>query len=154
MIPAGIGVVLLAIKFEHPPKRVLHLAFKLCWVAGVLNLLTDATQQYFGFQHYTVRGLFLGFPLDLYIMISFVVGVGLCLVFWRFEKFHQRLLVWAISILLAYLILEDYLFVKFTNNQVMWVNIPYWIVSDFVSICVIILGTFFIFNHFVNKRGN
>ena len=149
MIPLGIGAIFLAIKLEHPPKRIWHLALKLCWVAGVLNLLTDATQQYFGFQRYTIDGLFLGFPLDLYITISFVVGVGLCLVFWRLEKSHQKWLIWAISILLAYALLEDYLVVKFTNSQVMWVNMPYWIISDFVSISIIILGTLFIFNHFL-----
>ncbi|PIR43870.1 hypothetical protein COV24_00420 [candidate division WWE3 bacterium CG10_big_fil_rev_8_21_14_0_10_32_10] len=146
--------VILSVKFIKPPKKILYLSLRLGWIAGVLNLIVDAIQQHFKFWHYTVDNLYFGFPLDLYVSVSLVVGVVLPLIYWYLQSFNPKRLTLFILILPLYFLLQDYLVTKATGDRVLMLDSPYWWISDFLSLIVIVWGTLFIFNYFLSRINN
>jgi len=149
----AISIVFLAIKLTKPPREVLYLALSISWVAGVLNLLVDIVQQHYGFWHYTVDNLIFGFPIDLYISVSLVVGVALPLVYWWLKSLHRKSVPLFVFALPFYFLLQDYVAISATGNAVITLDSPYWWIADFLSLSVILYGTLIAFNFSLRSKN-
>jgi len=148
----AISIIFFAIKLTKPPREFLYLALSISWVAGFLNLLVDIIQQYYGFWHYTVGSLIFGFPIDLYISVSLVVGVAFPLVYWWLKSLHKKFVTLFVFVLPFYFLLQDYVAISVTGNAVITLDSPYWWIADFFSLSVILYGTLIAFNLFFLAR--
>ncbi len=150
----AISIVFLTIKLISPPREVSRVAFTFCWSAGILNLLVDIVEQHYGFWHYTARYLVFGFPIDLYISVSLVVGIALPLVYWWLKSFHEKTVIPFLIILPFYFLLQDYVLIRVTGYSIVVFDSPYWWLSDFPSLCVILYGTLFVFSISLLHKNN
>ena len=154
LVVAGAVSVVVAIRLFKPPPAVMSRALRLCWTAGALNLAVDILQQHFGFWHYTLSGLVLGLPLDLYVAVSFFIGGTLCLAFWWVATHHSTWIIPLLAILPCYLLLQDYVAISATGTNVIALESPSWWIADFFSLALILYGTLFVFHHFSHRdRG-
>lgn len=142
----AIIIVFLVMKLTSPPREVLRVAFTFSWIAGFLNLLVDIVEQHYGFWHYTAEYLIFGFPIDLYISVSLVVGIALPLVYWWLKSFHEKMVIPFLIILPFFFLLQDYVLIRATGYSIVVFDSPYWWLADFPSLCVILYGTLFVFN--------
>ena len=150
----AIIIVFIAIKLTSPPREVARVAFTFCWSAGILNLLVDIVEQHYGFWHYTAGYLVFGFPIDLYISVSLVVGIALPLVYWRLKSFHEKMVTPFMIILPFYFLLQDYVLIRATGYSIVVFDSPYWWLADFPSLCVILYGTLFVFSVSLRHKNN
>lgn len=144
----GIGSILLVTKLTHPPKKVLQFALELSWIPGVLNLLADIVQERLGFWHYTASNLPFGFPFDLYVTVSLILGCTLPLMYYWLKSSRSRLVTPLLIFLPIYLLLQDYTVQKITGGAVLVWDSPYWWISDFIALATITWTTLFVFNYF------
>ncbi len=151
LIFAGAGSIFLVAKLVRAPKYLVTLVFRMCWIAGILNLIVDFFEQKYGFWHYTANGLVLGFPLDFYIAVSFFVGGSLCLVYWWVYSKHPKWVVPFMAVLPFYFVFEDYIAVTFTHGLVGKFDSPYWWIADFFCLIIIVWGTLFTFKYFASR---
>ncbi|MBN1363218.1 MAG: hypothetical protein JW976_00285 [Syntrophaceae bacterium] len=150
----AIIIVFLVIKLTSPPREVFRVAFTFSWVAGFLNLLVDIVEQHYRFWHYTEKYLIFGFPIDLYISVSLVVGIALPLVYWWLKSFHEKMVIPFLIILPFFFLLQDYVLIKATGYSIVVFDSPYWWLADFPSLCVILYGTLFVFNVSLRRKKN
>ena len=150
----AISIVFLAIKLTSPPREVSRVAFTFSWIAGFLNLLVDIVEQHYGFWHYTATYLVFGFPIDLYISVSLVVGIALPLVYWWLKSFHEKTIAPFLIILPFYFLLQDYVVIHASGNSLVVFDNPYWWLADFLSLCVILYGTLFVFSVSLRHKNN
>jgi hypothetical protein len=141
LIPLGILSILAAIYFFKPPRAVALSILSVSWIAGLLNFIVDFVQQHYGFWHYTIRGIFLGYPLNLYIAVSLIVGGAISITFWRIRTSFPKWVLPFLFLLPAYLTLQDYVFVSLTGNQILRVENPFWWSVDFIALCALSWGT-------------
>ncbi len=154
LIPIGIGTIFLAVKLIKPPKKIIFLALSLCWVAGGLNLIVDIIQQNFGIWQYAVPGLVLGYPIDLYVAVSLVLGGAAPLIYWWLRSYQKKWLLPFLFLLPCYLLLQDYLVITLTGNAVIQLQNSYWWLVDFVALIVITWGTLFVFRCFLSDDSS
>lgn len=141
LIPVGIGSIFLVAGLTKPSKEVLYRVLRFCWVAGVLNLLVDIVQKNTGFWHYTADYLIGGYPLDLYIAVSLIIGVAVPLFYHWLHQFHPQWKMVFVLLLPLYLLLQDYLAITATGTAVISIDSPYWWISDLICVTIIALGT-------------
>jgi hypothetical protein len=131
---------------------VLLLALQLCWIPGVLNLLVDILEEHYGFWHYTANNLFFGFPFDLYVAVSLVIGITLPLVYYCLKVSHPRWVTPLVLLLPLYLLLQDYTVQKITGDAVVVWDSPYWWASDLLALTTITWSTLLIVNYFALRQ--
>lgn len=141
LIPIGIGSIFLVVSLTKPSKEVLYRILNFCWVAGVLNFLVDIFQQNNGFWYYTVDYLIAGYPIDLYIAVSLVIGGAVPLLYNWLKIYYRKWSVVFIFILPLYLLLQDYVVIKMTGTSVIYIESPYWWIVDLICVTVISWGT-------------
>ena len=142
----GMGIFALAAKLIRPPKRILFLTLKLCWVAGMLNLLWDIIGTHYRFWHFTMDHLLFGVPLDLYVTVSLVYGGALLLVYWWLRTEHSAWVPIFVAILPFNGVLRDYLGQKATGTTfLVWDNSRWWI-PDFFAWATGLWSLIFIFD--------
>lgn len=140
LIPIGIGSVFLVVKLTKPSKENLHLILKFCWIAGILNLLVDIIQMNSGFWHYAANYLVAGYPPDLYIAVSLIIGATVPLVYQWLHQSHPQWKIVFILLLPPYLLLQDYTAIKLTGSAIISIDSPNWWISDIFSVAVIAWG--------------
>jgi hypothetical protein len=141
----GLGIFAVAAKLIRPPKSILFLTLKLCWVAGTLNLLWDIIGTHYRFWHFTISHLLFGLPLDLYVTVSLVYGGALLLLYWWLRTKHSGWVPIFVVILPFYGVLRDYLGQKATGATfLVWDN-SYWWIPDFFGWATGLWSLIFIF---------
>jgi hypothetical protein len=147
----GIGIFALAAKLIKPPKKILLLTLKLCWITYALCFLFDVIGTHYGFWHYTMDHLIFGLPLDIYLTISLVYGGALLLLYWWLRSYHTKWVTLFIIILPFYGLLRDYLGQKATGSTfLVWDN-PYWWIPDFFAYAIALWSVIYVFKKMAFK---
>lgn len=90
-------------------------------------------------------------PLDWYITVSLIIGIVFPLVYWKVRRFDSKLIIPSVLILNLYLVLQDYTVQKITGDAVLIWQSPYWWISDFLSIAIILWSMILTFNYFLTR---
>ncbi len=146
----GIALFVIVCWVLRPPVKVWISILAFAWVVGLLNLVVDIVQQNIGMWHYTLGNPY-GYPFSLYGAIS-LLGATLAVLYWRFlvnKKYNPGIL---LLLVIAYLVVQDYVFITLTGDTVVVFDHPSWWISDFLSISVIVWGTFFMYKTFVFSK--
>lgn len=148
----GLSIVLVTKGLIKPPKRVFNTALMFCWVAGVTNFVVDIFEKRLGFWHYTANHLLFGYPFDLYIAVSLVIGLAIPILYWWLQNFYKSWALFIILILNVYFVVEDSVVFRVAGNAAGIRDSIYWWVADFISIAAIIWISLFVFNYSLNRE--
>lgn len=142
----GVGVFAIFARLLRPPRHILVLTLKVCWLIGVMNVIADVVGTRFGFWHFTMDHLVFDLPPDLYVTISLAYGGAFLLTYWWLRERHRP---WAVPfalILPFYGLFRDFFGQRMTGDSMLVWDSPHWWIADFASWAIGLWATMFVFH--------
>jgi hypothetical protein len=129
----AVGLLLLVRFLARPPRIIWIRSLQVGWIAGIVNLLADATAQNLHLWHYVMPALFLGLPMDLYVSVALVYGSSISLIYWWIATKYPRYKWWFVIALPFYGLGRDYFGTMLTGSTFLIWDSPLWWAADFTA---------------------